>query len=92
MRALKGFLAFALVMIAGCVTFDPDRAQDKFEPFERVSVQGQSEEKVQNERTNPIVQPLPKPDFQIFDDVLSYEKIVVNSFSFSSIIWNCIWR
>ncbi|MFL2504251.1 MAG: type II secretion system protein GspD [Candidatus Azotimanducaceae bacterium] len=81
MRVLKGFLAFVSVSVAGCVTFDPDRGQDKFEPIERVLAQAQSEERVQDERTSPPPKPLPKPDFKVFDDVLSYEKIVVETSS-----------
>ena len=77
MRALKGFLAFATLIVAGCVTFDSDRGQEKFEPLERISGQAQPGEAAQDERTNPSAKPLPKPDFKIFDDVLSQEKIVV---------------
>ena len=37
MRVLRGFLAVATVVSSGCVNFDPDRSQEKFEPLERAS-------------------------------------------------------
>ena len=79
MRALKGFLAFVTVINSGCVIFDPDRAQQKFEPLERVYAPAQIEETAQDEKIKPPGKALPKPDFKIFDDVLSYEKIVVET-------------
>ena len=79
MRVLRGFLAVATVVSSGCVNFDPDRSQEKFEPLERASSESRVEEEIQDRKITSSADALPKPNFKIFDDVLSYEKIVVET-------------